>query len=195
MISWCASITEIGAKGWGILDTTNSQHLWIAYQKWLQSSKERLLSAFKVKVIPWKRFSKRHAQSRERMHIDEQISKSVLFASFLNLFETYFRSYYMSGILIQQPWTTKARSFVVWQPAFILNTYKYRVSPWTLDQFENPSGNDVWESYEKRKGRRKDKSAKQAKKADKKEQLNDTMIPSSHLHSNRYRNYENTTWI
>ena len=58
--------------------------------------------------------------------------------------------------------------------------YKYRVSPWTLDQFENPSGNDVWESYEKRKGRRKDKSAKQAKKADKErtaKRHNDTNQP------------------
>lgn len=46
--------------------------------------------------------------------------------------------------------------------------YKCTVSPWTLDQFENPSGNDVWESFERRKGRKKDESAKQAKKADKK---------------------------
>lgn len=51
--------------------------------------------------------------------------------------------------------------------------YEYGVPLWKLDQFEIPSGNDVLESYGRRKGRRKDKSAKKAKKADK-EQLNDT---------------------
>lgn len=55
--------------------------------------------------------------------------------------------------------------------------YKCTVSPWTLDQFENPSGNDVWESF----GRRKKKGEKirvqsRQRKHTRKEQPNDKMM-------------------
>lgn len=67
--------------------------------------------------------------------------------------------------------------------------YEYTVPPWKLDQFEIPSGNDVLESHGRRKGRRRDKSANKAKKVDKEGTAKGhKMLPTSHLHRNRYRN-------